>query len=697
MLRAFTCNLCEAMCGLHLQVEEGRIGEIRGNPNDVFSRGHICPKGPAMREVLEDPDRLRQPMRRTPSGGFVPISWDEALDEAAARLRQVQREYGRNAVGFYYGNPVAHSHRAALGMQLLTFALRTQNRFDANSQDSNPKLFACSQMYGDGLSLTVPDVDRTDFLLMLGANPAVSGGSLMALGDVRGRLQGIRKRGGRMVLLDPRKNETAAWCDEHHFLKPGSDAALLFSLLHVLFAEGRVDERAVRPVASGLDRLRLLARSFPPERVAPRAGIPAALIRRLARELSQARRAVIYGRIGTSQNEFGPLAAWLLEAINVVTGNFDREGGAMFPEPAADPGPLARLLIGNVYDRWRSRLRGLPEFLGSLPSAVMAEEMETDGPGRVRAFVCLAGNPVLSTPNGARLERALRGVEFRLSIDFYINETSRLADLILPPAHALETGNFDLLLLATSVRNFVKASAPAVPRPSGARDDWEILSELSLRLAAPRPLQRLARRLLRDLPDRVVDFLLRPRGLSLAGLHDTPDGIDLGPLRPARASKVRTRDGRVQLCPEVFAADVPRLERWLLAPAPDGLVLIGRRDLRTNNSWMHNAPSLAKGPDRARLWIHPQDAASCAVRDGGTARVTSRVGSIVVRVRETEQVMPGVVSLPHGFGHAAARESMRVAGAMAGENVNALTDEERVEPLLGTSALNGVPVRVEPA
>jgi anaerobic selenocysteine-containing dehydrogenase len=694
MLRTFTCNLCEAMCGLHLRVEDGRIEEIRGNPGDVFSRGHICPKGPALREVLEDPDRLRQPMRRT-AGGFVPVPWDEALDEAAARLREIQRRHGRDAVAFYYGNPIAHSHHAALGMQLLTFALRTHNRFDPNSQDSNPKLFACFQMYGDAASLTIPDVDRTDFLLMLGANPAITGGSLMALGDVRGRLQGIRRRGGRMVLLDPRRNETAAWCDEHHFLRPGSDAALLFALLHVLFEERRVGERALAVVASGADRLRSLARKFAPERVAERTGLRAESIRALARELSQARRSVIYGRTGTAQNEFGPLATWLLEAINVVTGNFDREGGAMFAEPAADPVPLARLLIGNVYDRWRSRVRGLPEFLGSLPSAVMAEEMESEGPGRIRAFVCLAGNPVLSTPNGARLERALRGLEFRVSIDYYLNETSRLADLVLPPAHALEVGNFDLILLPTAVRNFVKASTPAVQRSPGARDDWEILSELSLRLAAPRWLRAPLRRLMLDLPDRLVDRLLRRRQLSLAKLHEAPDGIDLGPLRPARASKLRTPDGRVQLCPDVFAADVPRLERWLDAPPP-ALSLIGRRDLRTNNSWMHNAPSLAKGPDRARLWMHPLDVAACGLRDGGIARVESRTGALCVNVRATEDVMPGVVSLPHGFGHAAARDSMKVAGALPGENVNALTDEERVEPVLGTSALNGVPVRVRP-
>lgn len=665
-----TCNLCEAMCGLLIEVDDGRVGAIRGNPRDVFSRGHICPKGAALGEMHEDPARLRRPLRRVGSE-FVEIGWDEALDEAATRLREIQRAHGRDAVGFYYGNPVAHGHRIALGMQALTFALRTHNRFDANSQDSNPKLFACMQMYGDGLSLSIPDVDRTELLVMLGANPVVSGGSLMALGDVRGRLQGIRKRGGRIVLFDPRRNETAAWADAHHFIRPGSDALLLLALLHVLFAERLVDEDAVRAVASGLDRLREIAARFPPERAAAPTGVDARTIRELAREISR-KRAAVYGRVGPSQGEFGPLCAWLLEAVNVVSGNFDREGGLMFAEAAADPGPLARMLVGNVHGRWRSRVRGLPEVFGSLPSAAMAEEMETPGEGQIRAFVCLAGNPVLSTPNGARLARALASLDFRVAIDPWLNETSRLADLVLPPAHALETGNFDLILLATAVRNFVKASAPVLPRGPDARDDWEILSDLTLRIATPRLLRPLLGRLLRDLPDKVVNRMLRP--LQLATLP--PDGVDLGPLRPARKRKVFTPDGRVRLCPDAFVDDLPRLEKWT---PPDGLVLIGRRNLRSNNSWMNRPPSLAKGPDKARAWMHPSDLAARGIADGGRARIESRAGALEVSVHGTADVMPGVVSMPHGFGHA---------------NVNALTDEDRVEPVLGTSILNGVPVTV---
>ena len=380
-LRQFTCNLCEALCGLNVTVDENRVTEIRPDPDDVFSRGHICPKGPALREVLDDPDRLRAPVRRT-ANGWQPISWDEAFAEVASRLRAIRAEHGKDAVALYIGNPTVHGYRASLGSQALAAALGTRNKYDANSQDSNPKLFACMQVYGDGLSIPVPDVDRTDFMLILGGNPAASNGSIMSLGDVRGRLRGIRERGGRIVLVDPRRTETAAWCDEHHFIRPGGDAALLLALLHELFKHGRVDEARVEQLARGVADLRVLAARFPPERVAPAIGLDAAIIRRLAGELARAPRAVVYARVGVCQNDFGPLASWLVEAINVVTGNFDREGGAMFSSPAADIGGLARLLVGNHYDRWRSRVRRLPEFLGTLPSAVMARRWRRPGRGR---------------------------------------------------------------------------------------------------------------------------------------------------------------------------------------------------------------------------------------------------------------------------------------------------------------------------
>lgn len=694
----FTCNLCEALCGLRVKVEGGRITGITGDPEDVLSKGHLCPKGPALRELYEDPDRLRTPMRRT-ARGFEPIGWDEAFDEAARAIRGVRERCGKDAVALYVGNPVAHSHRAAFGSQLLSLALSTRNRFDPNSQDSNPRLFACMQLYGDGLAMPVPDLDRTHHLLILGANPAASNGSQMSAGDVRKRLRAIRARGGRIVLVDPRRTETAAWCDEHHFIRPGGDAALCLAMLNVLFAERRVNEAAVGRIASGLGALKAIAARFSPERVAARIGLQPEVIRTLARGLAEAPHAAVYGRIGTCQNEFGPVACWLIEVLNVVTGNFDREGGVMFPAPAADIGRLARLLIGNHYGRWRSRVRGLPELFGALPSAVMAEEMETEGEGRIRALVLFSGNPVLSTPNGERLSRALADLEYMVAVDFYLKESSRHARIVLPPLTVLETGNYDLLMFGLAVRNVAKYSQPVLPRPADGRDDWDIAAELALRIALPalNPIAPALRRLTGGIPERAIDLLLRTGsyGLSLDALRQVPSGIDLGPLAPAREARVRTRDRRVRLVPPVLAADLERLERWI-DDAPAGpLVLIGRRHLRSNNSWMHNLRSLAKGADRATLQMHPGDAAALGLTEGRAVTIKSRTGAATARLEITEDLMPGVISIPHGFGHQGAADTLRVAGRLAGPSANALTDELRVEPIAGTSILNGVPVTVE--
>ncbi len=692
----FTCNLCEALCGLRVAVDGERVTGVRGNPDDVFSRGHICPKALGLSELLADPDRLRAPMIRTP-GGWRRATWDEALAEAAERLRAIRARHGRHAVALYVGNPVVHSHRSSLAAQLLTMSLATHNHFNPNSQDSNPRLYACMEMYGDALALPVPDLERTEFLLMLGANPAASNGSQMALGDPRARFRRMRERGARIVLVDPRKTESAAWCGEHIFIRPGGDAAFLLAILHVIFAEERFDPARAAELATGLDDLRRLAAGFSPERVAPAIGIPAETTRALARDFAGTRRACAYARVGVCQNEFGPTASWLVEALNVVTGNFDREGGVMFPTPAADIAPLGRALIGNHYGRWRSRVRGLPEFLGALPSAVFAEEIETPGPDQIRGLVTIAGNPVLSVPNGVRLERALAGLDTVVAIDFYLNETTRHAHVILPPRHVFETGNYDVILQRFTVRNVAKYSPPILTTSDDTRDDWEIAVELASRIAAPW-LPRRVRKAALNIPERVIDLLLRtgPHQLSLDKLRATPNGIDLGPLAPAPRHGIHTPDGRARLARAALAADVPRVAAWVdAARDPSGLVLIGRRHLRSNNSWMHNLRALAKGPDRARLLMHPDDAARVPAADGAEVRVQSRAGSALARITITADIMPGVVSLPHGFGHQAAVGTLRVAGALPGASANALTDELAVEPIIGTSILNGVPVTIE--
>ncbi len=695
------CNLCEAMCGLAITVEDGRIADIRGDDQDPFSRGHICPKGPAMREIQDDPDRLRHPVRRT-AGGWQRITWDEAIRETADRLAEARAEHGRDAVGIYLGNPSVHNMGTLLGAPLFMQAVGSKNRFDANSLDANPKLFACLLMYGDPTAIPIPDVDRTDYLLVLGANPAASNGSLMTLGDVRGRLKGIRERGGKMVVIDPRRTETAAWADEHHFIRPGGDAALLLGMLHTVLFEGKVDAAAVGRVADGLDALRRHVEGFAPERVAGAVGIEAGTIRRIAREFAAARTAVAYGRVGTTLNEFGPMASWLVDALNVVTGNFDRPGGMMFPTPAIELGGLARTLGVARWNRWRSRVRGLSEFGGQLPAAVMAEEMETPGPGQIRAFVTIAGNPVLSSPNGERLAAALGKLDFMVSLDLYVNETTRHAHIILPPRYALERPQYEIVFHALSVRNGARWADPVLPPGPDTRDDWDILMDLAARLA--RGSKGLAIKTARRIsPERMIGLMLRlgrygswipGRGLSIAKLRKSPHGVDLGPMVPARKEKVRTKNGLVDLVPGPIAADLQRLDRWLTDRPANGLMLIGRRHVRSNNSWMHNCTSLTKGPSRATLLMHPDDARRLALKSGAEVKVESRVGAVIATLEESDTLMPGVVSLPHGFGHAPAADTLRVAGPLAGASINNITDEARVEPLLGTAVLNGTPVKV---
>jgi anaerobic selenocysteine-containing dehydrogenase len=705
-----TCNLCEAMCGMVVSVDQGRITEIRGDRDDVFSRGHICPKGPAMREIHEDPDRLRHPLRRT-AAGWERIGWDDALHEVATRLHAIERAHGRDAVAMYTGNPAGHNHGALLMSQVFATALGSKNRFDANSQDANPRLYANLLMFGDMTALTVPDVDRTDYFLILGANPAASGGSVMSLGDVRGRLQGIRERGGQIVLIDPRRTETAKLASAHHFIRPGGDAALLLALLHVIFAEGLFDEARINARATGLTALREAALTYAPEQVGPAIGIDAAVIQGIARDFARAKSAVAYGRIGICLGEFGPIGSWLIEALNVVTGNFDRPGGAMFPSPAVDLGWVARALDVSHFDRHRSRVRGLPELGGMLPASAMAEEMETPGPGQIRALVTLAGNPVSSVPGGERLGRALAGLDFMVSIDIYLNETTRHAHLVLPPRAPLERGHYDVLFHALAVRNTVKWSEPVLPETPDSRDEWAILYELAIKLVGLRGGKfgdRLSELLLRFGPlgsEKVIDFLLRTGrhgdrflpfhpGLNLAKVRAAPHGLDLGPLEPCARERVRTEGGKVDLAPAVFLADLPRVSDWIDQGRGAELSLIGRRHLRSNNSWMHNLPSLVKGPDRATLLVHPSDAARLGVQRGSEVLVSTPRGRVRVKVEPSDEMMPGVVSLPHGFGHQEAAETMRVAGALGGANMNLLMDEDRLEPLTGTAILSGVTVTV---
>ncbi len=717
-----TCHLCEAMCGIAIDLVGERIVAIRGDKDDPFSQGHICPKAVALQDVHEDPDRLRQPLRRTASG-WEEVSWDAALDEAAARLAAVQRAHGRSAVAFYQGNPVVHNHGAILFGQLFQRSLGSRSRYSATSVDQLPQMLASLLMFGHQLLLPIPDVDRTDFLLLLGANPLVSNGSVLTAPGIERRLKALRARGGRLVVADPRRTETAALADLHLAIRPGGDAFLLAALVHALAVEGTVELGRLAAFTDGLDRLLEAVRPFSPEAVAERTGLDAATIRALARDFAAAPAAVAYGRVGTCTQEFGGLASWLVNALNVVTGNLDHPGAAMFPVPAADIVAFAdRIGTRGHFDRGRSRVRGLPEFGGEWPAAVLAEEIETPGAGQVRALVTSSGNPVLSTPNGARLDRALATLEFMVSIDLYLNETSRHAHLVLPPTFALERSHYDLVFHALAVRHTAKFSEPLFAAPSGSRHDWQILLELGRRLERARGEGGVRSRLLHWAasalgPDGIVALLLRfgprgagvnpfSRGLSLGKLRRNPHGIDLGALEPCLPARLYTPDRRIQLSPARLVADLSRLQEALHAqpesappsgPGTGHLALIGRRELRSNNSWMHNSERLVKGRERCTLLMHPGDARARGLGDGERVRVRSRVGSVEVPLEVSDEVRPGVVCLPHGWGHGRPGTRLSVAGARPGASFNDLADETLVDPLCGTARLNDVAVEVSPA
>jgi anaerobic selenocysteine-containing dehydrogenase len=699
-----SCPLCEATCGVAIEVEGDRVTGVRGDDVDPFSRGYLCPKGVALADLHHDPDRLRRPLRRD-GATWHELAWDEAFELVASRLREVRTRHGRDAIAVYQGNPTAHNLGLLTYGQLLLRTLGTRNLYSATSLDQLPHMLAALSMFGNQLLMPVPDVDRADLFICLGANPLASNGSIMTAPDMRARLDAIRARGGRVVVLDPRRTETAARADAHHFIRPGSDAVLLLAMLHELFARGLAAPGRLR--ANGVEALRAACQPWSPERAAPITALAAADIRGLAEALATTPRAVLYGRIGVCTQEFGGLAAWLCYAINALTGHLDEPGGLMFTTPAVDPLPLAALLgFDGGFARWTSRVSGKPEFGGELPVSVLAEEIETPGPGQVRALITSAGNPVLSAPGGPRLERAFGGLDFMVSIDPYLNETTRLAHVILPPTSPLERSHYDLALSAFAVRNVAKYSPPVFERGADARHDWEICLALFARLRVPGPARALAERVLGRLgPETVLDLALRTgphgirrgrHGLSLARLRAAPHGLDLGPLERRLPGRLGTPGRVVELAPRLYLDDLPRLERYFAVP-PAGLVMIGRRDLRSNNSWMHNSTRLVKGPPRCTLMIHPDDAAARGLADGGRARIATGQGAIELPVEVTDGVMPGVVSVPHGWGHARAGVRLAVAATVPGESVNDVIDPARIDELSGTSALSGQPVEVTPA
>jgi len=728
-----TCPICEAICGLELAIEDDRIVRVRGDKAHVLSKGFLCAKGAAFGQLVHDPDRLRRPLVRRPGAArgatdaFVEATWDEAFAAAHAGLDRVRERHGRDAVAAYLGNPNAHTIAGAFYIRPLLKSLGTRSVFSASTVDQMPMHVACGYTFGDPLAIPVPDLDRTDLLVILGANPWESNGSLCTAPDFPGRVEALHARSGRFVVIDPRRTRTADHADEHVAIRPGTDAFLLAALARTLLSDG-LDRVAVP--ADGLDEVRRLMEPFTPAAVETVCGIPAARIAALARSLAEAPTAAVYGRIGTCTVEFGTLTSWLVLVINALTGNLDRAGGMMFPLPPHDrPGPGHGRGFGT--GRWTSRVRGVPEVLGELPAATLAEEIGTPGEGQVRALVTLAGNPVLSTPNGGRLDRAIASLEFMVSVDPYLNETTRHADVILPPTDPARDSHYDRSFLGFAVHNVAVYSPPTLAPDPGGLDECEILARLTSpdsdavheqlvmglleRACAdqdspvagrdPRELRGLVGG---DTPAaRLVDTRVRlgaygdgfgadPDGLTLSVLLAHPHGVDLGPLKPRIPEVLRTPSGRVELCAAPLAADVGRL-RAALGRRAEGMVLVGRRDVRSNNSWLHNLPVLVKGRERCTLQVHPDDASRLGLSPGGAAKVASRVGALVATVEVTDEVMVGVVSLPHGWGHDLPGTALSVARTRPGINSNLLTDEEAIDPLSGNAVLNGIPVTVSAA
>lgn len=729
-----SCNLCEAHCGVAVEVEGDRVRTVRGDPQDPFSRGYLCPKAYGLKGLQEDPDRVRRPLVRD-GASFREASWEEALDLVATRLAAIRDAHGADAIATYLGNPNAHDYAQTFYLPVFLRALQTKWRFSATSVDQLPKMVSSQLLFGAPLAVPVPDVDHTDFFLVLGANPLASNGSLMTAPDMPGRLAKLRARGGTLVVVDPRRSETAEIADEHVAIRPGTDAHWLFALVHVLFEEGLVRMGRLEAMANGVDAVRALARDFAPEAVVGATGVPAETTRRIARAFASARTAACYGRIGTCTQEFGALASWLVDVVNALTGNLDRSGGALFPLPAHSPADDRPRKPSRVpYARWRSRVRGLPEFAGELPVAALAEEIDSAGDARIRALVTVAGNPVLSTPNGARLAKAVEQLDFVVAIDLYRNETTRLADVILPTTTPLERNNYDMVFHGLAIRNTAKWSPAALPKPADAKHGFEILLEIGARVNGATP-EQLDEMLFSSLlagavgkpgtacahvsqeearaklgtqrgPERLLDLLLRAgaygdrfddaaEGLSLAKLQAAEHGVDLGPLAPRLPAMLATESGKIELAPELLVADVARLRASLDAPR-DRFVLIGRRHLRSNNSWFHNLPALAKGKERCTLMVHPDDASRLGLAAGGRARVRSRVGEVEAPVEITDAMRRGVVSLPHGFGHDAPGAQLGVAATRPGVNSNLLTDETQLDALSCNAVLNGIPVEIAP-
>jgi anaerobic selenocysteine-containing dehydrogenase len=687
------CNICEAMCGLEIKYQDKEILSIKGDQNDPFSKGYSCPKSGALQDFYTDKDRLKTPIRRTATG-WEDISWDEAFTEITEKLKATQNEHGRNALAVYLGNPNAHNLGNAMFLKPFMKSLGTINRFSSASTDQMPHHVASNFMFGAGMLIPVPDIDRTDFMLIIGGNPVVSNGSMMTAPNVIARMKAIQDRGGKIVVIDPRHTTTAKIADQHLFIRPEKDALLLFAMIHCVFASNSINLRHLEGRVDGLDGLKNIAKDYSPESVAEHVGIEASVIRTLASEMIAADCAVCYSRMGASTQTFGGLCQWLTNVLNIITGNFDRKGGAMFPQPAFDLLRNHKRGHKTSFGKYATRVRKLPFFNGEFPVATLAEEIQTEGEGQIRSLITVAGNPVLSSPSGHKLAEAFEGLDYMVSVDIYLNETTKYANIILPATTGVENSHFDIFFNSFSVRNTVKYSAPLFEKEDYQRSDYEILKELAARMTDS-VVDSFT-------PEMVLDMELKSgpygeQGMSLQKLIDNPHGIDIGPLMPCIEERIKTPEGRINLLPQLYVDDLPRLNTVMSQPARDEnypFDLIGRRLVKSHNTWTHNSERLYKRKNSCTLEVHPEDAKVLGITNGQFVIVSSISGEVEIETIITDNILQGVVTMPQGWGHNQKGTNMSVAAKSPGVSINDLTDANRVDTLTGNAALNGTPVAI---
>ena len=690
-----TCNLCEAMCGLEIKYQDYTIISIKGDKKDPLSNGHICPKATALQDLFEDPDRLKTPIKRTEKG-WISISWEEAFEEVTSNLRRIQKKNGVNSIGSYRGNPTVHNTGLTLFAGSFLQSIGSNQLYTATSVDQLPHHFASLMMFGHYLLFPIPDIDRTDFMLIIGGNPAVSNGSIMTAPDFSKRLKSIKKRNGKVIVIDPRFTETSKIANTHHYIKPGTDALLLLSLLNVIFKENLTSEGRIKDISNGWETITELVKEYAPESISEIIGINSEEIKNLAREFATSKTAVCYGRFGVSTQEFGGICQWLINVLNTVTGNLDSEGGAMFTKPAIDVVGLSRVKgKKGSFNKYQSRVHKYPEFSGEFPVATLADEILTEGEGQIKAMVMIAGNPVLSTPNGKQLEKAFESLEYMVAIDIYLNETTKFANIILPTTTGLETPLYDMVFHQFAIRNTAKYSEALFYKTEEQKHDWEILKELTSRLSGIENPANL---------EQTLDYMLQfssyqePK-LSVSELIKHPHGIDYGALKSQLPERLFTSDKKIELAHPLFLKDLKRLahkmNQWKNVTTSEyNFSLIGRRHLRSNNSWMHNSQRLVKGRNRCTMLVNTIDAEKLQLKNLQIVSVTSSVGTIKIPIEITSEIMQGVLSIPHGWGHHRKGTKIKVAENHAGVSLNDLTDATKIDALTGNADFSGTKVKI---